>query len=128
MVATLVPEDSKYIAATDLLLDCGKEAWLRLLVGDAIMLLWLMCFIKDHTCCFISRHTQFCCLVCGVLALGKLLPCPKEAVADPLPKHLLFSWWEFSCATVTKSLKATVADPTWILSTIAAIHSMCCYV
>ena len=28
-------------------------------------------------------HTQFCYLVCGVLAPGKLLPCPKEAVADP---------------------------------------------
>ena len=23
---------------------------------------------------------------------GNLLPCPKETVADPLPKHRLFSW------------------------------------
>ena len=41
----------------------------------------------------INAHAQFCCLVCGVLAPGKLLPSPKEPVADPLPKHLLFGWW-----------------------------------
>ena len=27
-------------------------------------------------------------MFCGVLAPGQLLPYPKEAVADPLPKHL----------------------------------------
>ena len=37
--------------------------------------------------------SQFCCLLGGVLALGKLLPSPMEALADSLPKHLLFGWW-----------------------------------
>ena len=36
---------------------------------------------------------QFRCLLCGVLILGKLLPSPKEAVADPLQKHMLLGWW-----------------------------------
>ena len=56
---------------------------------------------SELTCCFtfIGRtgcrtmtHSQFCCLVCGVLTPGKLLASPKEALADPLPKHLLFGW------------------------------------
>ena len=57
-------------------------------------------FYKDCTCFIISRTngpTKFCGLVCGVLAPEKQL---KEAVADPLPKHLLFV-----------SLKESVADP-----------------
>ena len=33
---------------------------------------------------------QFCCVFCEVLAPGKLLLIPKEAVADPLSKHLIF--------------------------------------
>ena len=49
-------------------------------------------------------------LVCGVVIPGKQLPSPREAVADPLPKHLLLLV-EFSSVTVTKSLKETVADP-----------------
>ena len=36
---------------------------------------------------------QFCSLVCGVLAPGQLLLSPKETVAAPLPKHLVFIWW-----------------------------------
>ena len=32
-------------------------------------------------------------LICGVLAPWKLLPSPMEAVANPLPKHLLFGCW-----------------------------------
>ena len=47
----------------------------------------------------------------------------KVSVAVPMPKHLLYSWWSLLC-NVTKSLKETVADPTWILSTIATIHSV----
>ena len=38
-------------------------------------------------------RAQFYCLVGGVLAPGKLLPSPKETVADPQSKHLLFGWW-----------------------------------
>ena len=38
-----------------------------------------------------------------------MLPSPKEAVAV---------WLEFSHAIVTKSLKKTVADPTWVQSKI----------
>ena len=44
-----------------------------------------------------------------VLTPGKLLPNPKAAVADPLPKHRLFGWWS-SPVSVTKSLKVAVAD------------------
>ena len=39
---------------------------------------------------------------------------PKEAVALGLV--------ELFCETVTKSLKETVADSTWIQSTVAVIH------
>ena len=46
-------------------------------------------FVNDT----IKLTNQLCCLVCGVLTPGKLLPSPKEVVADPLPKHWLFAWW-----------------------------------
>ena len=49
------------------------------------------------------KPTQFCCLVCGLSAPGKLLPIPKEAVAVWLV--------ELSCATLTKSFKEAVSDP-----------------
>ena len=49
--------------------------------------------------------------ICGLHTPGKLLSGPK-AVAIWLV--------EFSCATVTKSLKEAVADSTWVQSTIAA--------
>ena len=35
---------------------------------------------------------------------------------------------EFSCATVTKSLKEAEADPTWVQSTIATTYGTCWYV
>ena len=38
---------------------------------------------------------------------GKLLPSPKEAIADPRPKHLLFVWWS---SPVTMSVKEAVAN------------------
>ena len=47
-------------------------------------------------CCIISvttTHTQFQYLVSCVLALDKLFPSLKYAVADPLPKHLTFGLW-----------------------------------
>ena len=34
-------------------------------------------------------RAQFYSLVCRFVAPGKLLPSPKEAVAEPLPKHWL---------------------------------------
>ena len=57
--------------------------------------------------------TWFWCLVGGVLAPGKLLPRPKEAAADTLPKTSAAWLVEFYCASVAKSLNETVADPTW---------------
>ena len=53
--------------------------------------LWNEGSCKDHPA---GRMTcaQFCCLVGGVLSPGKLLSSPREAVADPLPKHLLLGW------------------------------------
>ena len=54
-------------------------------------------------------------LVCEVIAPGQLLPCPKEAVADPICCAVLL-------CNVTKFLKEAVADPTWVQSTIATIH------
>ena len=44
---------------------------------------------------------QLCCLVGRVLAPGKLLPSPKEAVADPLKSTKTSDVWMvvFSCAT-----------------------------
>ena len=42
-------------------------------------------------CCIISSTSDsrsvLLCLVCEDLAPGKLLSSPKDAVADPLPKH-----------------------------------------
>ena len=88
---------------------------------------WLetSCAAKQMTC------AQFCYLVCGVLASGNCYQV-QRAVADPLPKHLLFVGGvllcncyqvleggcscllvEFSCATVTKSLKEAVAVCWW---------------
>ena len=45
-----------------------------------------------------------------VFAPGKLLPSPKMAVADPLTKTSAVWLVEFSCATVTKSLKEALVD------------------
>ena len=56
---------------------------------------------------------QFCCLVCGVLAAEKLLPYPKEAVADPQPKYLVFGWWH-SPIQLLNVLMETGAEPTWV--------------
>ena len=69
-------------------------------------------FIKQMTC------AQFCCLICEILVPGKLLPSLKEAVAVSSTKTSAVWLAEFSCATLTKSLKEAVADPTWIQSTI----------
>ena len=44
---------------------------------------------------------------------SQLLPCPKEAAADPLPKCL----HRILLRNVTKSLKEAVADPAWVQST-----------
>ena len=45
-----------------------------------------------------------------------------EAVAAPLPKHLLlFGWW---CSIVTNLMEA-MADPTWVQSTIVTRQDMC---
>ena len=66
---------------------------------------------------FLSKLSLFCCLVGGLPAPWKLLPSSEEAIAVWLV--------EFSCATVTKALKEAVADPTWVLSTIATRHGMC---
>ena len=49
----------------------GKDHLVRNFVDDAITLMHML--------------QNNCCLVCGVLAPGKLLQSPKEAVADPLP-------------------------------------------
>ena len=54
-------------------------------------------------------------LACGVLTPGKLLSSPKEAVADPLPKCLLFGWW---------SSPVPIADPTWVQSTVSTRYGM----
>ena len=54
-------------------------------------------------------HAQFCCLLSGVLAPGKLLPSPKDAVPDPLSKYTVWLV-EFSCASFPKYLKKAVAD------------------
>ena len=69
------------IAAINLFLDAERGH--RILINDAIKQL--------------TTNAQFYFLVCGLLAPGKLLPCPKEAVTDPLPKYLLFGWWCFNC-------------------------------
>ena len=37
-----------------------------------------------------NASAWFSSLVCEVLASGQLLPCPKEAVADTVPKFLLY--------------------------------------
>ena len=57
--------------------------------------------------------------------MEELLLSPKAATADPLPKHHVWLV-EFSCTTVTKSLKETVADPTCAQSIIATRYEMCC--
>ena len=54
---------------------------------------------------------QFCGSVCGILALGKSLSSPKEAVADPLPKTSAVWLMEFSCTTVIKRLQLPYIGP-----------------
>ena len=52
---------------------------------------------KYCTCCIISTCYVICSVllfVCGLLAPGKLLQSLKEAISDPLAKHL-----QFSCVT-----------------------------
>ena len=63
----------------------GKDSLASNIVHDTTKL--LPCAAEQIT------RTQFSYLVCGVLTPGKMLSSPKEAVADPLPKHLLFVWW-----------------------------------
>ena len=58
-------------------------------------------------------HAWISYLVCGVLALCQLLPCPKEAIADPL---LLL-------CNITKSLKESVLS---LLIAIDMVCSDCC--
>ena len=59
-----------------------------MVVDETIMLACMLFYnhmSKEHMCCIISRTNGmflFCCLVCGVLAPGKLLPSPKEIVAN----------------------------------------------
>ena len=65
--------------------DCGKKVWV--VVDDAIKLVH-RCIIRIK-----MTHIRFCGLVCGILALGKLLQSPKEAVADSLLKYLVSGWW-----------------------------------
>ena len=45
-------------------------------------------------------RTQFYCLTCGVLIPGKLLPSPKKAVADPVPRYTLLFWLKEAVATI----------------------------
>ena len=70
-------------------------------------------------------HTRFCCFVYGVLALATS---PKEAVAAPLPKHLLFGWWSSPVQFLhTKSLKEQdmVCNDfwTWVQADICSVMS-----
>ena len=55
-------------------------------------------------------HAQFCYLVGGVLAQGKLLPSPKLIMYQTSAV-----WLEFSGATITKSLKEAT-NPTWVVN------------
>ena len=54
-------------------------------------------------------HAQFCRYACGRYAPGKLLPSPKDAVADANTSAVWLV--KFSCATVTRSLKEAAAEP-----------------
>ena len=65
----------------------GNDHLVSNFIDDAIKLMHVQYYKRNE-----YTRAQFCCLVCGILASGKLLKSPKEAVADPLPKHLLFGW------------------------------------
>ena len=52
-------------------------------------------------------HSQFCCLVCGVLTTWKLLSSAKVAVADPLSQNICCLVGVYY-TNVTKSLKDNV--------------------
>ena len=61
-----------------MLLDCRKEVWVRLLVNDASKLAHVL--VYNYTPAVLLAETS-----------------PKEAGADPLPKHLSsVVWLEFS--------------------------------
>ena len=66
-------------------------------------------------------HAWFGYLVCEVLAPVQLLPCPKEAIAEPLTEYLL----RVLLYNVTMTLKEALTDHAWVQLIIAAIHSMC---
>ena len=53
----------------------------------------------------------------------ELLPSPTEAVADTLKTSAVWLVG-FSCATVIKSLKEAVVDPTWVQSTVATTYGV----
>ena len=80
------------------------------------------------------------CLICNVLATGKLLQKSMVAVAEALPKRPLLGWWS-SPVKLLPSLKEVVdnhtlllnnrkywhvqtTQSTWRQSTIAIIHSI----
>ena len=62
-----------------------------------------------------------------VLAPGKLLPSPREAVTEPSTEVSAVLVGSVLLCTVTKSLKEVAADPTWVQSPIATRHGMCGY-
>ena len=48
----------------------------------------------------------------------------QRRLADPPTKTSAVWLVDFSCATLTKSLKETVADPAWVQSTIGSTYGM----
>ena len=67
-----------------------------------------------------TNDSSFSYLVSVVLATGQLLPCPKEAVADP-NQNICCS---VLLCNVTKSSRKPVADPIWVQLTIATRYSI----
>ena len=81
---------------TILLLYCGnkavgKDVLMSNFIHDAIKLSYVL-YYKQNRLLALSSAVQF---VESTL-LGRLLQSPTEAVADPLPKHLLFGLWSSS--------------------------------
>ena len=73
-----------------------------------------------------NDHTQFCSLICWVLAPGNSCQVQRKLAVGSWSSTKTSAVWfvELHLGTVTKSLKEAVADPTWVQSRIAARHSM----
>ena len=84
-ISAKTPIDSFLMAKCPFSIEWHTHTWMAQVVS-----------IVNTTLCqrFVQQQMTwawFSYLVCGVLAPGQLLPCPKMTTGDPLPKYLLCS-------------------------------------